>query len=183
VNRSREGVSLKIAFRCSLENSCSESPSSDGCLLSFTTGATRSKECGSSSSNGERRSSSSRGFCCSGPSAWVAIEGADDSYEMTESFELRIVTGPGLRMREGGRDGILYACADGVREELRIGNCMASGVLGILKDVSELRRRCIEMRFLFAAGVFELAAISHEICQLFFTAPTLFSRECVCLSW
>jgi hypothetical protein len=63
-----------------------------------------------------------------------------------------------------------------------MGGCMVFDGVGMLKEVSELKRRCIEMRFLLAAGVFELATISHEVYQLLFEGPTLFSTGCVCLS-
>jgi hypothetical protein len=79
-----------------------------------------------------------------------------------------------------GRAELFRACAEGVREELRIGN-WGSGVLGMVKTVvSELRRRCKEMRFLLAAGVFELATISAETVRLLFKKAYLV-REGMCM--
>jgi hypothetical protein len=53
----------------------------------------------------------------------------------------------------------LMECDDGVRDDIRIGFFWPSGVRGApIEAVSELRRRCMDMRFLFAAGVFELLA-------------------------
>lgn len=58
-------------------------------LMSASPGATRSNDLGSSSSKGERRSTSSGGpLCCNGARFWVTVDDAVLSYDITESAEL-----------------------------------------------------------------------------------------------
>lgn len=118
---------------------------------------TRSNDWGSSSSNGERRSPSSiiSAFCWRGPSCRVAKDGVD-SYDMTESAELRIVVGCSfMGIRE---DSMFCGTALDVRDILRVRDCCMSGVPRPLlgDDGSALSRRCNDMRFWLAWGVLEL---------------------------
>lgn len=153
VNRSSDAVSAKMAFRCSFEKSCSDLVSREYCDREFSIGPqTRSNDWGSSSSNGDSRSPSSMisAFCWRGPSCRVAKDGAVDSYDMTESAELRIVVGCSfMGIRE---DSMFCGTALDVRDILRVRVCCMSGVTRPLlgEDGSALSRRCNDMRFLLA---------------------------------
>jgi hypothetical protein len=67
-------------------------------------------------------------------------------------------------------------CAeDPARDELRARACWGSGVLDMVGDaVSELKRLCMDMRFLLAAGVFELYRSATPLTTCFWGSFTLF---------
>ena len=83
------------------------------------------------------------------------MEGAADSYDMTESAELRIVVGSLIVIRD---DCMFCGTALDVRDILRARVCCMSGVERPLlgDDGSALSRLCNDIRFWLARGVLEL---------------------------